>query len=224
MSHSRFLHFCLQQCPDDNVLLEISPLRVKRSHKEERLNEGLDKTRSFENGEETSWTLQVSKIQVVSSDWIDILFHFITCSTFSKTIVKGAKRAGKMTIGRQYLLKKRTGTIVEERASRPGWNEEDDVSGMWDPVFPSWISFICSPCMNKNKRLRHSGTYKPRSHGKIGGPYQLLRTEKIKLFSQYSITRLKLIKLYFSFTKSVALIGHGYVGLPEGRKKENPTA
>ncbi|XP_036284222.1 myotubularin-related protein 13 isoform X1 [Pipistrellus kuhlii] len=48
--------------------------------------------------------------------------------TFSKTIVKGAKRAGKMTIGRQYLLKKRTGTIMEERVSRPGWNEEDDIS------------------------------------------------------------------------------------------------
>lgn len=54
----------------------------------------------------------------------------MTCSTFSKTIVKGAKRAGKMTIGRQYLLKKRTGTIVEERANRPGGNEEDDISGM----------------------------------------------------------------------------------------------
>uniref|UniRef100_A0A8C9GSN9 SET binding factor 2 n=1 Tax=Piliocolobus tephrosceles TaxID=591936 RepID=A0A8C9GSN9_9PRIM len=48
--------------------------------------------------------------------------------TFSKTIVKGAKRAGKMTIGRQYLLKKKTGTIVEERVNRPGWNEDDDVS------------------------------------------------------------------------------------------------
>ncbi|CAM4572972.1 unnamed protein product [Lepidochelys olivacea] len=48
--------------------------------------------------------------------------------TFSKTIVKGAKRAGKMTIGRQYLLKKKTGTIVEERGNRPGWNEEDDIS------------------------------------------------------------------------------------------------
>uniref|UniRef100_A0A8C3M9L7 Uncharacterized protein n=1 Tax=Geospiza parvula TaxID=87175 RepID=A0A8C3M9L7_GEOPR len=43
-------------------------------------------------------------------------------------IVKGAKRAGKMTIGRQYLLKKKTGTIVEERGNRPGWNEEDDIS------------------------------------------------------------------------------------------------
>ncbi|XP_012884129.1 PREDICTED: myotubularin-related protein 13 [Dipodomys ordii] len=51
--------------------------------------------------------------------------------TFSKTIVKGAKRAGKMTIGRQYLLKKRTGTIVEERVNRPGWNEDDDVSGSY---------------------------------------------------------------------------------------------
>uniref|UniRef100_A0A8C6XMP2 SET binding factor 2 n=1 Tax=Naja naja TaxID=35670 RepID=A0A8C6XMP2_NAJNA len=49
--------------------------------------------------------------------------------TLSKTIVKGAKRAGKMTIGRQHLLKKKTGTIIEERANRPGLNEEDDVSG-----------------------------------------------------------------------------------------------
>uniref|UniRef100_A0A8C8SVI7 SET binding factor 2 n=1 Tax=Pelusios castaneus TaxID=367368 RepID=A0A8C8SVI7_9SAUR len=48
--------------------------------------------------------------------------------TFSKTIVKGAKRAGKMTIGRQYLLKKKTGTIVEERGNRLGWNEDDDIS------------------------------------------------------------------------------------------------
>ncbi|XP_074853517.1 myotubularin-related protein 13 isoform X2 [Carettochelys insculpta] len=48
--------------------------------------------------------------------------------TFSKTIVKGAKRAGKMTIGRQYLLKKKTGTIMEERGNRPGWNEDDDIS------------------------------------------------------------------------------------------------
>uniref|UniRef100_A0A8C4V8K4 SET binding factor 2 n=1 Tax=Falco tinnunculus TaxID=100819 RepID=A0A8C4V8K4_FALTI len=48
--------------------------------------------------------------------------------TFSKSIVKGAKRAGKMTIGRQYLLKKKTGTIVEERGNRPGCNEDDDIS------------------------------------------------------------------------------------------------
>uniref|UniRef100_A0A7M4EBZ0 SET binding factor 2 n=1 Tax=Crocodylus porosus TaxID=8502 RepID=A0A7M4EBZ0_CROPO len=48
--------------------------------------------------------------------------------TISKTIVKGAKRAGKMTIGRQYLLKKKTGTIVEERGTRSGLNEEDDIS------------------------------------------------------------------------------------------------
>ncbi|RMC12216.1 hypothetical protein DUI87_09727 [Hirundo rustica rustica] len=48
--------------------------------------------------------------------------------TFSKSIVKGAKRAGKMTIGRQYLLKKKTSTIVEERGNRPGWNDDDDIS------------------------------------------------------------------------------------------------
>lgn len=58
------------------------------------------------------------------------MFGFVlNCSTLSKTIVKGAKRAGKMTIGRQYLLKKKTGTIVEERPNRPGCNEEDDISG-----------------------------------------------------------------------------------------------
>ncbi|NP_001128442.1 myotubularin-related protein 13 [Rattus norvegicus] len=57
--------------------------------------------------------------------------------TFSKTIVKGAKKAGKMTIGRQYLLKKRTGTIVEERANRPGWNEEDDISVSDDCELPT---------------------------------------------------------------------------------------
>uniref|UniRef100_A0A3Q1MMC6 SET binding factor 2 n=1 Tax=Bos taurus TaxID=9913 RepID=A0A3Q1MMC6_BOVIN len=57
--------------------------------------------------------------------------------TFSKTIVKGAKRAGKMTIGRQYLLKRRTGTIVEERVSRPGWNEDDDVSVSDDSELPT---------------------------------------------------------------------------------------
>ncbi|KAK2507192.1 hypothetical protein MC885_007606 [Smutsia gigantea] len=57
--------------------------------------------------------------------------------TFSKTIVKGAKRAGKMTIGRQYLLKRRTGTIVEERVNRPGWNEEDDISVSDDSELPT---------------------------------------------------------------------------------------
>lgn len=57
--------------------------------------------------------------------------------TFSKTIVKGAKKAGKMTIGRQYLLKKRTGTIVEERVNRPGWNEEDDISVSDDSELPT---------------------------------------------------------------------------------------
>ncbi|XP_076796950.1 myotubularin-related protein 13 isoform X4 [Arvicanthis niloticus] len=57
--------------------------------------------------------------------------------TFSKTIVKGAKKAGKMTIGRQYLLKKRTGTIIEERVNRPGCNEEDDISVSDDSELPT---------------------------------------------------------------------------------------
>lgn len=53
--------------------------------------------------------------------------------------MKGAKRAGKMTIGRQYLLKKKTGTIVEERGNRPGWNEDDDISGKSMTFFPCWL-------------------------------------------------------------------------------------
>ncbi|XP_040183909.1 myotubularin-related protein 13 isoform X2 [Rana temporaria] len=54
--------------------------------------------------------------------------------TLSKTIVKGAKRAGKMTIGRPYVAKKKTGTIIEERGSR---NEEDDISVSDDNELPS---------------------------------------------------------------------------------------
>lgn len=76
----------------------------------------------------------------------DFFFLWIY-STFSKSIVKGAKRAGKMTIGRQYLLKKKTGTIMEERGNRPGWNEDDDVSGnsktisIFVDVYPVMLQF-----------------------------------------------------------------------------------
>ncbi|XP_063802513.1 myotubularin-related protein 13 isoform X1 [Pseudophryne corroboree] len=54
--------------------------------------------------------------------------------TLSKTIVKGAKRAGKMTIGRPYVAKKKTGMILEERGSR---NEDDDISVSDDNELPS---------------------------------------------------------------------------------------
>lgn len=45
--------------------------------------------------------------------------------TLSKTIVKGAKRAGMITMGRQSqtTLKK------NDRASRMTWHEDDDISG-----------------------------------------------------------------------------------------------
>lgn len=46
--------------------------------------------------------------------------------TFSKTIVKGAKKAGKMTIGRQYLLKKRT--YPRSRPRCPLWRNQNLVS------------------------------------------------------------------------------------------------
>ncbi|XP_036390666.1 myotubularin-related protein 13-like isoform X3 [Megalops cyprinoides] len=42
--------------------------------------------------------------------------------TLSKTIVKGAKKAGKMTIGRQNTAKK------NEKGNRMTWNEDDDIS------------------------------------------------------------------------------------------------
>ncbi|MFT7816707.1 myotubularin-related protein 13 isoform X1 [Arapaima gigas] len=42
--------------------------------------------------------------------------------TLSKTIVRGAKKAGKITIGRQNAAKK------SERSSRMTWHEEDDIS------------------------------------------------------------------------------------------------
>uniref|UniRef100_A0A4W3JAG3 SET binding factor 2 n=1 Tax=Callorhinchus milii TaxID=7868 RepID=A0A4W3JAG3_CALMI len=51
--------------------------------------------------------------------------------TFSKTIVKSAKKAGKMTIGRQYSVKKKLSLMtVDERTNRTGWNqnEEDEIS------------------------------------------------------------------------------------------------
>uniref|UniRef100_A0A672LLP4 SET binding factor 2 n=1 Tax=Sinocyclocheilus grahami TaxID=75366 RepID=A0A672LLP4_SINGR len=42
--------------------------------------------------------------------------------TLSKTIVKGAKRAGKITMGRQSTMKK------NEKGSRMTWHEDDDIS------------------------------------------------------------------------------------------------
>ncbi|XP_035273861.1 myotubularin-related protein 13 isoform X1 [Anguilla anguilla] len=42
--------------------------------------------------------------------------------TLSKTIVRGAKKAGKITIGRQYTSKK------NEKGNRATWHEDDDIS------------------------------------------------------------------------------------------------
>ncbi|KAM4617608.1 myotubularin-related protein 13 isoform 2-T2 [Discoglossus pictus] len=57
--------------------------------------------------------------------------------TLSKTIVKGAKRAGKMTIGRPYTAKKKASIILEERGSRSGGYEDDDISVSDDNELPS---------------------------------------------------------------------------------------
>uniref|UniRef100_A0A672LJI9 SET binding factor 2 n=1 Tax=Sinocyclocheilus grahami TaxID=75366 RepID=A0A672LJI9_SINGR len=50
--------------------------------------------------------------QIMTEFWI----------TLSKTIVKGAKRAGKITMGRQSTMKK------NEKGSRMTWHEDDDIS------------------------------------------------------------------------------------------------
>ncbi|XP_047013890.1 myotubularin-related protein 13 isoform X4 [Ictalurus punctatus] len=52
--------------------------------------------------------------------------------TLSKTIVKGAKRAGKITMGRQSTLQKKS-----ERGTRMTWNEDDDISVSDDGEPPS---------------------------------------------------------------------------------------
>ncbi|XP_066556941.1 myotubularin-related protein 13 isoform X2 [Amia ocellicauda] len=57
--------------------------------------------------------------------------------TLSKTIVKGAKKAGKMTIGRQYSAKKKTGTLVDDKGNRTAWNEDDDISVSDDGELPT---------------------------------------------------------------------------------------
>lgn len=81
-----------------------------------------------------------------------MLLLFWIYSTFSKSIVKGAKRAGKMTIGRQYLLKKKTGTIVEERGNRPGWNEEDDISGKSVTPVPVLVDKSVLLCLHSHTK------------------------------------------------------------------------
>lgn len=60
------------------------------------------------------------------SDAISTHQILLLCSnrTLSKTIVKGAKRAGKITMGRgsQSTLKK------TDRGNRATWHEDDDIS------------------------------------------------------------------------------------------------
>lgn len=65
---------------------------------------------------------------VLDSETVHInLCCYLLCTphrTLSKTIVKGAKRAGKITMGRgsQTTLKK------NDRGSRMTWHEDDDIS------------------------------------------------------------------------------------------------
>lgn len=63
---------------------------------------------------------------------------FLLCTprrTLSKTIVKGAKRAGKITMGRgsQPSLKK------NDRGSRMTWHEDDDISSEKRHILMWWL-------------------------------------------------------------------------------------
>lgn len=76
----------------------------------------------------TDWLFQfVSPLKILTQSPVLLLKLKLPCTphrTLSKTIVKGAKRAGKITMGRgsQTTLKK------NDRGSRMTWHEDDDIS------------------------------------------------------------------------------------------------
>uniref|UniRef100_A0A5F8HJ62 SET binding factor 2 n=1 Tax=Monodelphis domestica TaxID=13616 RepID=A0A5F8HJ62_MONDO len=114
--------------------------------------------------------------------------------TFSKTIVKGAKRAGKMTIGRQYLLKRRTGTIMEERVNRPGWNEDDDISVSDDNELPTSTTLKASEKSTMEQLVERAcfRDYQRLGLGTISGHSSRSKTEYFRITASnrmYSLCR-----------------------------------
>lgn len=93
--------------------------------------------------------------------------------------MKGAKRAGKMTIGRQYLLKKKTGTIMEERGNRPGWNEDDDVSGNSKIIS---ILLICLSCHASISVCQASSTFGKKLQSSWTGRRRVSNSALVKHF------------------------------------------
>uniref|UniRef100_A0A3B3QJM1 SET binding factor 2 n=1 Tax=Paramormyrops kingsleyae TaxID=1676925 RepID=A0A3B3QJM1_9TELE len=70
--------------------------------------------------------------------------------TISKTIVKGAKKAGKITIGRQSVIRR------NERGSRSTWNEDDDVSVSDDGEVPSATTLRASEKSTMEELVEHA--------------------------------------------------------------------
>ncbi|XP_029438574.1 myotubularin-related protein 13 isoform X2 [Rhinatrema bivittatum] len=115
--------------------------------------------------------------------------------TLSKTIVKGAKRAGKMTIGRQYVAKKKsTSTIVEERGSRAGWNEDDDISVSDDSELPTSGTLKPSEKSTMEQLVEKAcfRDYQRLALGTISGSSSRLRSEHFRITAlnrMYSLCR-----------------------------------
>ncbi|XP_078537078.1 myotubularin-related protein 13 isoform X1 [Lissotriton helveticus] len=114
--------------------------------------------------------------------------------TFSKTIVKGAKLAGKMTIGRPYTAKKKTSIIVEERGNRPGWNEDDDLSVSDDSELPTSTTLKASEKSTMEQLLERAcfRDYQRLILGTISGSSSRLKTEQFRITAvnrMYSLCR-----------------------------------
>ncbi|MGH0134296.1 UNVERIFIED_CONTAM: hypothetical protein FKN15_027079 [Acipenser sinensis] len=114
--------------------------------------------------------------------------------TLSKTIVKGAKKAGKMTIGRQYTAKKKTGTLVDEKGNRTTWNEDDDVSVSDDGELPTSSTLKVSEKSTMEQLVERAcfRDYQRLGMGTIIGSSSRSKTEKFRITAvnrMYSLCR-----------------------------------
>ncbi|RXM36377.1 Myotubularin-related protein 13 [Acipenser ruthenus] len=114
--------------------------------------------------------------------------------TLSKTIVKGAKKAGKMTIGRQYTAKKKTGTLVDEKGNRTTWNEDDDVSVSDDGELPTSSTLKVSEKSTMEQLVERAcfRDYQRLGMGTISGSSSRSKTEQFRITTvnrMYSLCR-----------------------------------
>ncbi|XP_041131428.1 myotubularin-related protein 13-like isoform X1 [Polyodon spathula] len=114
--------------------------------------------------------------------------------TLSKTIVKGAKKAGKMTIGRQYTAKKKTSTLVDEKGNRITWNEDDDVSVSDDGELPTSSTLKVSEKSTMEQLVERAcfRDYQRLGMGTIGSSSSRAKTEQFRVTAvnrMYSLCR-----------------------------------